>query len=315
MSDPTPPSTTPEPTPVPETLGKLNIQTIIAIVIVAILGVIGVAIFVAQASPTVVAIVCALIGTIFMTVFPFIVKKANKDELKFDVSFIITMLIAGIISTTLMPLLFINNTVSISNNLFIGIGTFGFSATINYIINAVASHILNDTKRFKALALSAGATITEPDQKTRQLLTVGVIAFLIFCLSCSCVFAAVTISKTVTATGNITAVGDLAVFSDSTGTTQLTNVNWGNLAPGSSVTVPVYIKNAANYQMVLSFTVSGYNPPSMASTSTVSWNYVAGTIVAQGNIQRVDLTFTAANNAPAGSFSFNIIVTGTQTGP
>ena len=143
-------------------------------------------------------------------------------------------------------------------------------------------------------------------------MTVLVIALLIFGLSCTSVFAAVTVSRTIQAVGNITAVGDLVIYADQNGQTQLTTINWGNVAPGSSVTVPIYVKDAANYQMILGFVISGYNPAEMASTSTVTWSYIAGTVVQQGNIQKVDLTFTAASNAIAGSFSFNIIVSGTQ---
>lgn len=326
MSDSTQPTETSPPTePVPSTDNKLKdfIQLAIAIAIVVTIAVMGVATLVASISPAIMAIIAAICGTVFMTAFPFVVKKSNQDELKFDISFVITMLVAGIVSTTFLPLMFINTTISMDNKLFIGVGTFAFSAIINYIINAIVSHMLNANKRLTQINQQLVQTLkdakidvpsTQTSSSTRKMLLAGVIVFLIFMLACTSVFAAVTITKTISASGNIVAVGDLAVYSDASGSTTVANINWGNVAPGSSVTNSIYIKNGANYPMILTFNTAGYNPTNMSSYSTVTWSYLNDTVIPQGHLVKVDLTFTAANNAPAGSFSFNIIITGTQTG-
>jgi hypothetical protein len=257
------------------------------------------------------AIISAISGTVFMTAFPFIMKKINKEELKFNVTYILTMLASGILSTLLMPLYFINSPFPTDNSVFICVATFGISAFINYIINTVIAYFINEISRLK---LAANVTSPVSTNNTKKIITICAIVFLIFALTASSTFAAIMVSQTVTATGNIIATGNLGIFSDATGQTILTNIAFGNIAPSGSTTQSIYVKNSANYPMTLGIQATGFNPPAYSSALSVSWSYVAGTIIQPGQIVKVDVTLAATNQALYGSFSFNIAITGTQSG-
>ena len=259
------------------------------------------------------AIAFSILGTVFSTVFPFIIKKLNKENIKFDLVYIMTLLIAAIISTALLPLYFYGSNLPVNNNAFICVSGFAIAAILNFVINTFVAHWINNINRLKELAGAAGDAIS-PSSDTKKILSICAIAFLIFGLSCTSVFAAVTVSRSLTGTGNITTTGNMTVYSDSGGATILTSINWGNVAPGSAITVPIWIKDSANYPLTLSMSVSGYTPTQMAQYLTITWTYVPGTVIQPGQMQKVDLTLTAAGNAVAGSFSNNLIITGTQSG-
>jgi hypothetical protein len=262
-------------------------------------------------AAVILAIISAISGTVFMTAFPFIMKKINKEELKFNVTYIFTMLASGILSTLLMPLYFINSPFPTGNSVFICAATFGISAFINYIINTIISHFLNEISRLK---ITANVTSPSPTNNTKKILTVCAIAFLVFALTVSSTFAAVMVSQTVTATGNIIATGNLGIFSDASGQTPLANIGFGNIAPSGSTTQSIYVKNSANYPMTLGIQTTGFNPAAYSSALSVSWNYVAGTLLQPGQIVKIDVTLAATNQALYGSFSFNIAISGTQSG-
>ena len=221
------------------------------------------------------------------------------------------MLVSGILSMLVLPVYFFSGSLPSANDLFVLIGTAAISGLLNVIINAPISYLLKNWNSLKAVVPSK-AVLPSISVKTRNILIAASVIILALSLVGSGVLAATIISKTISATGNITAVGQLAVYNDANGQTALTTINWGNIAPSSSVTTSIYIKNAANYQMMLSFEASGYQPASMAQYSTTVWSYNSQ-ILYPGAILKIDVTFTAASDAPAGSFSYNIIIIGTQS--
>ncbi len=120
-----------------------------------------------------------------------------------------------------------------------------------------------------------------------------------------------TSSQTVPSTGNISSIG-VGVFTDSTCALNCTGINWGNLAPGTSVSRAVYIKNTGSVPVTLSMTTSSWSPAAANGYLSLTWdrsNYV----LAAGNSVSAIVTLTASSSAGSiSSFGFNIVFTGTQ---
>ena len=122
---------------------------------------------------------------------------------------------------------------------------------------------------------------------------------------------ALSASQTVPSGGTVTAV-NVGVYTNNACTINCTSMDWGTLAPGASTTRTIYVKNTGTVPVTLSMTTTSWLPSNANSYLTVSWNR-EGTVVAPGNSVSAVLTLTAS--ASAGSittFSFNIIVSGTQ---
>ncbi len=121
-------------------------------------------------------------------------------------------------------------------------------------------------------------------------------------------------SQTVPSGGTITAV-NVGVYSDSLCTQNCTSINWGSIAPGNSATTTIYVKNTGNLPITLSMTVGvgSWVPTNANSYLSVTWNRENTPLSANASIAAT-LTLTATANAGnITSFSFNVIVTGTQS--
>jgi hypothetical protein len=118
-------------------------------------------------------------------------------------------------------------------------------------------------------------------------------------------------SQTVTSGGTITAV-NVGVYTDSACTINCTSIDWGTLAPGNITAKTVYIKNTGSVPVTLSMATAVWTPSNANSYLTCSWNR-AGAILNAGTSISAILTLTAATNAGSiTTFSFNIVITGTQ---
>ena len=187
-------------------------------------------------------------------------------------------------------------------------------AVLNLLVNAPVSYGLGKLNVLKTALASAKVSLPSSSSmisKSKALFTAIAIVGLCFLLLATCVFAAVTFSKTVSSTGSVTAIGNIAVFSDSTGQTSLNTITWGEVAPGSSITVSIYVKNTGNVPMTLAIATANWVPATYGQYLTISWNY-QGQAVQAGNLQKIDVTLASVANSPGGSFSANIIITGTS---
>ena len=118
-------------------------------------------------------------------------------------------------------------------------------------------------------------------------------------------------SQLVPSGGTITAV-NVGVYTNSACTTNCTSINWGTLAPGTSVTITVFVKNTGTVPVKLSMTKTNWAPSNAGTYLTVTWNR-EGYSLAAGN--SVSATFTLTASASAGAlttFSFDLVITGTQ---
>ena len=259
------------------------------------------------------AILGVIAGTIFITLYNFAWKKIKK-ELGFDLSYVFTMLISAIASVAILPVFFINNALPPNNGLFVFLATASMGAVLNLLVNAPVSYGLGKLNVLKTAFASAKVSLPSSSAiigKSKALFTAIAIVGLCFLLLATCVFAAVTFSKTVSSTGSVTAIGNIAVFSDSTGQTSLNTITWGEVAPGSSITVSIYVKNTGNVPMSLAIATANWVPATYGQYLTISWNY-QGQQVQAGNLQKIDVTLASVANSPGGSFSANIIITGTS---
>ena len=118
-------------------------------------------------------------------------------------------------------------------------------------------------------------------------------------------------SQTVTSGGTITAV-NVGVYTDSACTVNCTSIDWGTLSPGNSTTRTIYVKNTGTAPVTLSMTTTNWVPTNANTYLTLTWNR-ANYALAAGTSVSATLTLTASASAGAiTTFSFNIVITGTQ---
>jgi hypothetical protein len=118
-------------------------------------------------------------------------------------------------------------------------------------------------------------------------------------------------TQTISNTGTVTAVG-VSIYTNSTCTTTLSSINWGNLYPGNATTRTMYVKNTGNTPVTLNMTVNSWSSPSASSNLKLTWNQEK-TQLAAGTGVTATLTLTVSSTiSNVTSFSFNIIITGTH---
>jgi len=118
-------------------------------------------------------------------------------------------------------------------------------------------------------------------------------------------------SQTMASSGTISGV-NVGVYNDAACTQNCTAINWGNVAPGTTVTRTLYIKNTGNIQLILTMATSGWAPSTATYYLTQAWdrsNYA----LAPGAVISAVLSLTAGSGAGVlTTFSYNITITGTQ---
>ena len=120
-----------------------------------------------------------------------------------------------------------------------------------------------------------------------------------------------TSSQSVSSGGTITAV-NVGVYTDSACTQNCTSIDWGTLAPGASTTRTIYVKNTGTIPVTLSMTATSWVPSNANTYLTLTWNRESY-VLAAGSSVSATLTLTASSSAGSiTTFSFNIIITGTQ---
>ncbi len=103
----------------------------------------------------------------------------------------------------------------------------------------------------------------------------------------------------------------IGIYRDQTCVTAATAIDWGTLYPGETTNMVLYVRNEANSPVTLSKALSNWNPASLSTYLSLSWDY-SNQAVAAGNILKVTLTLTIASNTPAVSnFGFSTTITAT----
>jgi len=112
--------------------------------------------------------------------------------------------------------------------------------------------------------------------------------------------------------GTVTAV-NVGVYLDSNCTQNATSMNWGFLRPGDSSNMTVYVKNNGTVPVTLTLTTADWLPTSANSLITLTWNQQNKVLNISQSVPAI-LTLSVASSAGnLGTFSFNIIITGTES--
>jgi hypothetical protein len=112
-----------------------------------------------------------------------------------------------------------------------------------------------------------------------------------------------------TAPQTVTSI-NVDIYTDAEATTPLTNLQWGTLSPGGTVTKTIYIKNSGSTAETLTMTTTEWTPAAANSVLTLSWNK-EGSSLAAGAVVPATLTLQVAQNTGSvTSFSMNIVISG-----
>jgi outer membrane biosynthesis protein TonB len=101
----------------------------------------------------------------------------------------------------------------------------------------------------------------------------------------------------------------IGIYSNPTCTTKLSSISWGQLTPGQTKTMTLYIRNEGTTQVSLTKSLANWNPANLSAYLALNWNYSNQTIAPTANVA-VTLSLTVASNTPATtSFGFDTTLT------
>lgn len=93
--------------------------------------------------------------------------------------------------------------------------------------------------------------------------------------------------------GNIRTVG-VATYWDRELENKTERINWGQIWPGKSSNITLYVKSISNVKTTLSLNASNWKPAGLSKYMNLSWNY-NGTIVEPGEVIQVRLTLSVSD--------------------
>jgi hypothetical protein len=115
-------------------------------------------------------------------------------------------------------------------------------------------------------------------------------------------------SRTISNVGTVGGIG-VGIYMDQNCATPATSISWGNLSPGSSKTVTLYVRNEGSITATLSMATNNWNPSNAKTYLTLNWNY-AGQTLAANQVQQVTLTLTVSSTVTGiSNFGFDIVIT------
>lgn len=117
-------------------------------------------------------------------------------------------------------------------------------------------------------------------------------------------------SQKVPNTGNVKAIR-VGVYWNGACTSNVTSIDWNSLEPGTTTNRTVYIKNEGNTRMMLNMTTDNWSTGAYGKI-TLSWNR-EGYLFDPASVVQTVLTLSVSSNITGvTSFSFDIIITGTE---
>ena len=118
------------------------------------------------------------------------------------------------------------------------------------------------------------------------------------------------VNQAVQSSGTVTSIG-VGVYSDYGCTNILTNINWGTITPGESVTRTIYVKNTGDATITLSMTKTNWNPSNAEGYMTLTWNR-EGRTLDPDQMTTATLTLSVSEDISAvEAFSVDIVIIGT----
>jgi archaellum component FlaG (FlaF/FlaG flagellin family) len=120
-------------------------------------------------------------------------------------------------------------------------------------------------------------------------------------------------SPTPTSTPSPTSSAKFGIYSNPTCTSAVSSISWGQLAPGAVQTLTFYIRNEGTSSITLSKSLANWNPSTLSSYFTLSWNYTSQVLV-PSSVLGVTLSLAVAANTPSSTgFSFDTTISGATT--
>lgn len=140
-------------------------------------------------------------------------------------------------------------------------------------------------------------------EDNRNLIGLGIIVAIVV-VAVVLIVASVSISTT----GRIKTVG-LKVYSDASGTVEVSAIEWGSLAPGETAEVILFAKSTSNTDTTLSMTTANWSPASAANFMTVVWDR-QGYILKPSEIVAIKIGLSIKTTVTGfENFLFDIILT------
>lgn len=146
-----------------------------------------------------------------------------------------------------------------------------------------------------------------------QKATIGAIVVLVYVGVIVSVLGTLVATQTISNSGTVVTAIGVSVYTNSSCKQVLSAITWGSLNVGNVTTRTMYVKNTGNNAVTLNMTTSGWNPSYASSYFTFTWNQQSTQLAAGAG---VTATLTLTGPSSVGnftSFSFNIIISGTES--
>ncbi len=242
------------------------------------------------------AIVGLIVGAVVNTIWGFLWKK--RQGVPFDSNYVVSMLLSMVFSILLSPLLFVAG-LRLSDLIFTVAGSMGLGFMANVIINKPVTIIL---KSMKTTPIKA----PKPSKLIKYVLVLGLIGT----VGVSTVFAIRVYNASVGSHGKVKTIG-VAAFSNAACTVPLTQIDWGVLEPGQSVSNIFWLKSTGNIQSTLSMSTSNYVPIGAQQFLTTNWNST-GIVIQPSQVIAVNVTLTVSDTIVGiTDFSYDIVISST----
>lgn len=103
---------------------------------------------------------------------------------------------------------------------------------------------------------------------------------------------------------------EIDVYEDSSCSTVLTSVEWGEIEAGGSATADLYVKNNGDSSVILGLSSVNWSPSEAEDYLSLYWDY-DGSHISPGDGVDITLTLDVDGDCPEfSSFSFDIVITG-----
>jgi len=118
-------------------------------------------------------------------------------------------------------------------------------------------------------------------------------------------------SQNIPVDGSVSAI-NVGVYADSACTVNCTSISAGTIAPGSTKTYTIYVKNMGPIPMNLSMTTSSWNPSTANGPITLTWNRHNYNLAVGASVSAtLTLTVSESISNSITAFTFNVAITGT----
>jgi len=145
-----------------------------------------------------------------------------------------------------------------------------------------------------------------------QIRVVTLLAIAVLAAMGTAAFALLSATQKIPNTGNISAIG-VGVYWDSDCNDKVSFISWGSLGPGETKDIGFYILNEGNVAIVLSMTSDNWNSTEAFNFITLEWDREGYMLISGSSIHAVLTLSISSTISEVEGFSFDTIVTGTET--